>query len=458
MLLLVATLGLSSGAARAEVLLAAHPLGLIDVVFPDGFKADLSPGVQGQWWASTQSFEGFMVTGIGADLFRDGQTILLPIRNTGGKTLECFGQLKPDDKDPRALHFLYSFSAPEATPVNSAYVGIRLPIAHWAGQPLTGIEGPQCAPALTKEPPQPGHLLNGQARGLIVAAGTPHELRVELDAPHWCMVNDERAWNKKHQFYTVQLCALVAADGTTLAAGQSVEIAGVLRFAEPVKVVEPQPIVPQVKDSSGWKAALRALGLGIEDAAGGAVLGISVVHETEDKEMRLEPPIQMRSAEDVPGAADVTGQVYGDAGRKTRFSVARRITVGPGEREMRVSQQLTAAGEIETRGVYSEIKLWRPLFDGCTAVFLNRGQPSVVLRDYAPSVRIARAIAPGLRIDAGGRSLLALTCKPETCWEIWEGKDAFYVTASFFDPLADFPRKVTDASTLHQDLTFRWGD
>ncbi len=452
-------LSLASCCARAEVLLAPHPRGLVDVTFSDGFTADMSPFVHGPKWMGAWCLQGFLVKGTGADLFRDGQTILLPIRDTGGKLLQAFGQLRIDEKDPKAIHFLYRFTAPEATPINSAEVQLRLPVAAWAGQPLTAIDGPSCAAALSREPPNPGYLLNGQAKGMIIGAGTPHEVHVDLDTPHWCLVNDERAWNKRNDYYTVQLAALVAGNGTTLDAGQEVEISGTLHFAEPVKVAELPTLVPQIKDSSGWKAAVKALGLGLEDAAGAQVVGIGMVDETEGPDQGLEPPLQMRGAEDALGAVEVTGQIFGDADHKTRLSVVRRISVGEDGLEMTVSQQVAAVGDIKTRGVDTQLKLPRPLSDGCTITFLNQGQPSVVLRDYgrkAPG--FACAIAPGLRIDAGGRSLLTVTARPETFWDVWMTPDAFYVFAGLLDPIAAGTVTIPDATTLHQDLTLRWGE
>jgi hypothetical protein len=449
---------LTTFCVRADVLLTPHPRGLIDVTFSDGLTADLSPFVHGPKWMGSWCLHGFMVSGTGADLFRDGQTILLPVRDTDRKTLEAYGQLKVDEKDPKALHFLYRFTAPEATRLNSAEVQLRLPVAGWAGQPLAAIEGPDCAGSLSKEPPNPGYLLNGQARGVLLGVGTPHEVWIELDAPHWCLVNDERAWNKRNDYYTVQLAALVAGEGTVLDAGQKVEITGTLHFAEPIKIAELPPIVPQLKDAAGWKAAVKALGLGIEDAAGAQVVGISMVNETAGGDMNFEPPLQMRGAEDEPGAVDVTGQIFGDPDHKTRLSVVRRITV-PGEREMQVSEQVTAAGAIETRGVDTQLKLPRPLFDGCTVTFLNQGRPSVVLRDYGRKTQgFARALAPGIRIDAGGKTLFTLTCKPDTCWDVWMTPDAFYIFAGLLDPLAAMPLTLPNATTLHQDLTIHWGE
>ena len=82
---------LTTFCVRADVLLTPHPRGLIDVTFSDGLTADLSPFVHGPKWMGSWCLHGFMVSGTGADLFRDGQTILLPVRDTDRKTLEAYG-------------------------------------------------------------------------------------------------------------------------------------------------------------------------------------------------------------------------------------------------------------------------------------------------------------------------------------------------------------------------------
>ncbi len=436
---------LASCFARAEVLLAAHPLGLVDVTFSDGFTADMSPFVHGPKWMGAWCLQGFMVKGTGADLFRDGQTILLPIRDTGGKLLQAFGQLRIDEKDPKALHFLYRFTAPEATPINSAHLQFRLPVTQWAGQPLAAIDGPECEPALTKDPPPAGQLLNGQAGGVVIGAGSPHEVSLELDEPHWCTVNDERTWGGGRMgfdSFSIDLYALVADGGTPIAAGQVLEITGVLRFAEPVRILDPPAISPRVSDYAGWKVSL---GLSVAQAFGSTLA-------------RLAGPMQLKPLGDPPDAAEATSDMIGDAGEKLPLKVLRRVSLA-GEGEMQVSQQVTAVRRLDTLGAFSGLSLPRPLFDGCSATLLGPGQQSVVLSDYQGlTSALARAEASGVRIDSRGHSLLTITWKPATWCQIRAEKDAFVLDAAFLPPLGGVPKVLGDGATLTQELTLRWGD
>jgi hypothetical protein len=268
---------------------------------------------------------------------------------------------------------------------------------------------------------------------------------MELDAPHWMCVNDERTWGGGGwgDSFSIDLYALVADGGTPVTAGQVMEIAGTFHFAEPVEVFEPQPIVAKVSDATGWKAAL---GLGVADVFG--------------KELGLAPSMRMGVADDAPGVIEYTGQILDEPSKKPQFDVVRRVTVADDKSEMLVSQQLTALGVLRIQGVYSQVRLPRPQFDGCKAIFLNQGQPSVVLRDYTrPTSAIARAAAPSVRIDSTGGPLLTVTCKTATYWEMRVQPDAFVLCASFFEPIlfVDMSRPVPKATTLREDLTIHWG-
>jgi len=161
---LCAILVVSAVQAAEETVLEVSALGHIGIRFADGVRAELIPIVQGLHWTYSDYKDATAVKGQGLDLTKDGLTVSIPVRGQGGKSVQLLAKLNPDPKDANAVHFSYRFTAPEATPINSAVVAFNLPIKPYSGRPVKSTGGPETPPVMPEEPLAGGHLLNAAAQ------------------------------------------------------------------------------------------------------------------------------------------------------------------------------------------------------------------------------------------------------------------------------------------------------
>jgi len=443
--------------ARADVLLETSPLGGVHLSFSDGVRAEWSPAIFGAGWAHRKWEHAFLVEGSGETLLEGGQTSLIPVPRSDGKSLEVLAQLEIDENDPQLLHFTYRFTARDTTPVNSAYLELRLPTDSYAVSPFEFIGGKQEVPELTIEPPENlQHLANGTAQGVAIAPDSPHGFRIELEAPRWCLVNDERVWRRGNDYYTVQLCAVVAAEGTTLEAGATTGVAGTIRFNEPVRRAEAPPREP------GGGLFDGPLTLNFDEAAfprllneeGEAVARFGLWQAGRQKTMEPEAPVEVQPPADPDGATLVKARLWSDGDHQTWFDVAQSTSRQPGQLDL--SWRLTAIEGFPTWGLMATVRLSKEHFEGCQAVFLSEHEPAVTLRADPHSSFIGRTTAYGLRIVGDEGAVLELLGDDETCWDLIAGDTVFLVRRWIAGGPTALPLQVDAGAVFESTMTCSW--
>jgi hypothetical protein len=448
--------------AADETVLSPANMGLVRIACPDGARLMLHAAAMGPEWAYSDYTHSILVAGLGADQFQDGQTALLPIRSTGGKQLEVFAKLEPDPKDTRTLRFTYRFTARETTPISSAYVVLRLPIQPYAGQPLEVPGGKALWPTLPVEPPQkpaPNYMANGTAKGVAVAPEQPFGFRIELDDPHWCMVNDERYWNARHDYYTVQLCAVVAAEGTTMQAGQSAEVKGTVRFNAPIRVADPVRASPP--PTSLARQALRPnftdLAMPrLDDATGAHVASAEVsLQPLRGDTRRPADPLEV-AATAKPGAVSARGRLWSDAGIKTGFDFGGDYQAKPGE--LNASTHLVATQDFAIQTVWHSVWLSAGYVRGCKATFLGRpdGRSLAFVLSAEGDPLLARIVAKGVRIEADGKRVLEISDDIPRHWEVWSSGDGYVVREALAGTVWWEPCLIEKGATYDAKLKITW--
>jgi hypothetical protein len=444
-------------AGQAEVLIETSPLGGVHLSFSDGVRADWSPAIMGTGWAYRNWEHAFLLKGSGESLLEGGQTSLIPVPRSEGKSLEVLAQLEFDENDPQLLHFSYRFTAADTTPVNSAYIELRLPAASYAGDPFEFSGGKQETPELAREPPQDlQHLANGTAQGVAIAPDSPHGFRIGLESPRWCLVNDERVWRRTNEFYTVQLCAVVAAEGTTLEAGATKDVAGTIRFSEPIRVADAtaaelpagRPIGPLTLDLE--EAAFPRL----LNGKGEAVARFGLWHSGRQKAMEPEPPFNVQPPAAPGGPTQVQARLWSDADHQTWVNVELSISGRPGE--LGLSWRLVPADAFPSWGLMTTVGLPKEHFEGCRAVFLSQDEPTVTLRQDPHSSFIGRAMAYGLRIQSADGPVLELLGEEETCWDLTGGQTGFLARQWIIGSPGSIPVNLEAGAAYEHTLTCCW--
>ena len=455
-LLLVASLITTGLAAAAdETGLEVGPQGLVTIVFPDGVRAEMYPVVEGLRWAYSDCRSGQITQGEPLDLAGEGLTVRVPIRGSAPGHVDILGRLQVDPEDEHLVRFSYQFTAPEAAQLNCARLTFRLPIEPYRGQAVTTIEGP--AMKVDKLPVDPlagGHLLNASAKGAAIAEDQPHGLRVDLDAPQWCILDDSRRWTGVDE-YSLQLCALVSADGTTLAAGQAVSVAGTVRFGSKVRVQAAAPQATSPLSFAGLRADVTNPWFPrLANAEGTTLLSVDLMQLGQPESMHPEP--QGEAATDAAtGTVTAAARLYADAKREAYFDVVRRFTSTP--ESLCVRDDLVAHGSLRSFGVVLLMSLDpRLATEGGYAVAFTDDpghEPPFPLAGGA--AKAYSAIVPGVCLQTtAGRAVVALTGDPPRRWVVLPGLR----TAMLMERAVEVTRPVCDdGSTFSHTLTIRWG-
>lgn len=446
---------LAAAAAAAPTVLEAGRNGLVTIVLPDGTRAEMYPVVEGLKWSYSDYLDGEVVKGSPADLYGEGLTVSVPVKGPVAGKLEVFCRLQVEPADPCLVRFTYRFSAAVPTQLNCARLTFRLPIREYAGQPVASIEGPATPPVMPLEPLQGGHLLNASARGAVVAEGQPRSLRVELEAPRWCLVDDLRRWTGDDE-YSLQFCALVSAGGTTLAPGQPAEVKGTVRFSSAVKLraasgaaVAPMDLHAATADTSNpWFPRLL-------NAAGQTLLAADLGQMGQPEFMHPEPEAasQPQGPPQPGGATAVTARLYANARREAYLLLRRTISTEP--RCLRLTDELTAHGEITSYGVVNHFTLAREFGQaGAVVLYLNDAQHQIPISDPLAPAASPWETAEGLRLQtAKGELLLELRGDTPRTWGAWPGNRR--VTLMEYLVGATGPA-IPDGTVAKHTLTVRW--
>ena len=446
------------GRAADEVVLRVSNQGHASIVFPDRTAIEMGPAVLSRAWAYTGAWAALMVEGNGRDLTQAGQTTWLPVCGESGRCVTVFGHLQPDEQDPQLLHFLYRFSAEAPVPLNSAYLEVRLPLKPYAGEELATLGGLKCEPTFSVDPPALGaHLANGTGSGVSAAGAAPHGFRLQTETPHWMCVNDERVWNKRNEFYTIQSCAIVRPEGTTLEPGQSAEVQGTIRFNAPVRIEPSPPPAPpaappamadlQADLSNPWLASWRG-------AAGQRVLAAHLTLRG-GRGGNAMPTVEMTTPSMDPPGVTVTGKLWADEGAGAGFDAWQQTVAKPGE--LVLQARLTARTKFACGGLAVDTWLPRQFAEGYEAVFVGGPQahpPTVMLQPGAR--RVGCAIATGIRLQSGGRRALELRGAAPAIWEIFATDDG-YVVSEWLLGYYNEPARVEAGAVTQISLTCQWG-
>jgi hypothetical protein len=398
--------------------------------------------------------------------------VRMPVQGAAPGEMDVVARLQLDPADERLVRFSYTFTAPAAVKLNCARLTFRLPIEPYAGQSVTTVAGPAMTPdKLPRDPLQGGHLLNATAGGAAIAEDQPHGLRVDLDSPKWCILDDSRRWTGAVE-YSLQLCALVAADGTTLAAGQSANVSGTVRFGSKVHVQAADstqtPALsfarPRVDLTNLWFPRLI-------DATGLTLLSVDLIQLGLPEGMHPEP---QGEAERDPrtGGFKATARLYANAKRETYLEIVRTVTRLPDS--LRISDQLTARGRVESFGVLAWVSVAPQIVEEGrhTAVFVNEAAHSIPISPSSSGAKPVWETALGLRLQTpDGQTAIELTGDLPRTWGAWPGPRGGWLQQRVAEPGVDQitttrpdgtvtvqtrANVFADASTASHTLTIKW--
>ena len=455
--------------AADETLLRVSPTGHIAITFADGVHAEMLPVVQGPRWAYSDCNDAQATKGTGADLFKDGLTITVPVHDhwTNGTysgdagKITILAQYSVDPQDSAVIKFKYRFTAPQATTLNALRLTMNLPLKPYMGMHLESVEGPVTPTEMPAEPTSGGHLLNATAKGAEISADNcKHGFRLVLDAPAWCIVDDDRRWTGK-QCYSIGLHAVCAADGTTLAAGQSAEISGTIGFDAPVKVVE---------DDTYGKPPGAVLGLGLtpegSDPARPALLdkaGVEVVSfETwlwgTGRNRTPEPLKADKVTGRLPDPVLAKTRLYADNRNSAGFELTQALSATP--TELRLNGKLLADSAFDIRGLAVMVSLSAPHFDGAKLTFLGKTPTETPLSRSATQQSVVHCpSATGFRIERDGATLLEITGDQARRWDLWPQGEKRFVLQEWLaeQPAGDATTKVAPGMRYDHELTCKWG-
>lgn len=444
----------SAAACAAPTLLEVGRNGLVGITFPNGARVSMYPVVEGLRWGYSDCRHGRLVAGRPADLYGQGLTVAVPVRGPQAGTVEAFGRLQQDPADPRTVHFTYRFSAAVPTALNCARLTFRLPTDDYANQPLTCSGGPAVPARMPAEPLPGGHLLNATAEGVGVADGLPHGLRLQLDSPRWCVVDDSRRWTRDDE-YSIQLCALVSAEGTVLLPGQPVEVSGTMRFATEAELCAteaetPQPVSLQVRQAdiaNPWFPRLL-------NDAGETLLTVDLV-QTGQRDWCHPEPLGKPQPLPFPGTPLVaSARLYADGSRQAYFSVLRTMSIEPGC--LRLKDVLTAHGEIPSEGVIACFSLAGEFATSgsADAMYLSEPRRPMMLGDLPAPSRSAWETARGLRLQTPeGQALVELSSDVPRQWVSWPGERVVTLTERLLEPSGG---AIPDGTVCERTLALRW--
>jgi hypothetical protein len=459
-------------AAEDETMLEVGAQGLVTIAFPNGTRTEMYPVIEGLNWAYSDCMAGKPTKGTAADLTGDGLTVNIPVRGGETGSLAVLMRLQVDPADARAVRFAYQFTAPEAVKLNCARLTFRLPIQPYSGQSVMAIEGPATMPQMPAAPLQGGHLLNATARGANIAEGQPHALRVELDKPAWCILDDSRRWTGADE-YSLQLCAVVAPKGTSLAAGQSVSVSGLMQFASPVRVQAAPPGEDRALSFAAAKADVSNPWFPrLVDARGTTLLSVDVGQLGLPEFMSPEPQGEATVIDTATGEIRTTARLYANAKRSSYFEMVRKVASAPGS--LRISDELTARGKIQSFGVLAWISLAPRLVEEGrhTAVFINETAHSIPILASGSGAKPVWETALGVRLQtADGQTAVDLGGDLPRTWGAWPGPRGGWlqqqvagpgsVQTSTFRPDGSFrvdteQNVFADGSVIRHTLTIQW--
>lgn len=413
------------GQAQDAVACHVSPLGGLGLTFPDEVTADWFPAVMGPRWAYSTWRDGFLEAG--SDLFGDGLTTMMPVRATDGGAVHLHSQLAVDEERPERVHFTYTYSATEPTTLNTAFIECQLPADAYAGARLEVIGGTALLATLPPECVEgQSHLSDGTAAGLAAATETPHAVWVELEDPRWCVALDARVWDRP--WFALQLCALAAAEGTTLLPDQPATVAGTITFNAPVEVIAPEPADPEQQPpgkAARWHTGQGALPVLLGEDGQPAVW-FTVERRTpgggwERLAGRLPEGAQNEQAE--LGVAHAAQSWTLEQGGELTLN---QTATGEGS-EVTLEASMTAPEGYTGSAFWLGLHLPRERFEGLVATFLSEHEPSIVLVNDPVYPVIGRAMARGVRITSGDATVLKLGGDTERCWEVRALGDLFDV-------------------------------
>jgi hypothetical protein len=409
-------------AAQEETVLEVGAQGLVTIAFPNGMCAEMYPVIEGPDWAYSDCTAGEPTGGTAADLAGDGLTVSIPVRGGEPANLSVLIQLQVDPDDPRAVRFSYQFTAPDAVKLNCAKLAFRLPIQAYTGQSVRSIEGPATTAQMPAQPLSGGHILNATARGAALAEGQPQALRAETDTPGWCILDDSRRWTGVDE-YSLQLCAVVAPAGTSLAAGQSVSVSGLVEFGSPVRIQAAEP-------GEGGLLSFTAASADVSDpwfprlvdGQGTALLSVDLMQLGQPDSTHPEPQEEGATVDPVTGEITATARLYANAEREAYLDVVRHIMSTPGS--LRISDELTARGTVESYGVMAWMSLApRIVEEGRhAAVLINEAAHAIPLSPDRSGQQPVWETALGIRLQTtDGQAALELGGDLPRTWGAWPG-------------------------------------
>jgi hypothetical protein len=457
------------GHAADETLLRVSATGHIAIVFADGVRAEMLPVVQGPRWAYSDCNDGQVVKGSGTDLFKDGLTITAPVRDRAangaiggnGGRITIFAQYRIDPQDPAIITFKYRFAAENGTTLNALRLTLNLPLKPYAGMHLESVEGPVAPAEMPAEATPGGHLLNASARGAEISADNgKHGFRIVLDAPAWCIVDDERRWTGNSR-YSIGLHAVCAADGTTLAAGQTAEISGTIGFDAPVRVVE---------DEAYGKPPATIVGLGfvpegsdptrpaLLDRAGVEVASFETWLWGTGRNRTPEPLKTDKIVGKLPEPVQGKTRLYADNRNSAGFELTQMLSATP--MRFHIGGKLLADSAFEFRGLAVMVSLSAPHFDGAKLTFVGK-TPTVtpLTRSAATQTVVHCPGATGFRIERDGALLLAITGDQARRWDLWPQGERKFVLQEWLSetPAGDGTTKVAPGMKYDHELVCKWG-
>lgn len=405
-------------AAEDETVLEVGPQGLVTIAFPNGNRAEMYPVIEGLKWAYSDCTSGKPTKGTPSDVTGDGLTVDIPVRGGEPGSIAVLMRLQVDPADAKAVHFSYQFTAPEAVKLNCAKLTFRLPIQAYTGQSVMAIEGPATMAKMPADPLQGGHLLNATARGAAIAEGQPQALRVETDKPGWCILDDSRRWTGVDE-YSLQLCAVVAPNGTSLAAGQSLTVSGLVQFGSKVRV---QAAAPEEDGPLSFAAAKADLSNPwyprLVDTAGKPLLSVDIGQLGQPEFMSPEPQGEA-SVDPVTGEIKATARLYANAKHEAYFEVVRKVVSAPGN--LRITDELTARGKVESYGVMAYLKLAPSVSQEgrYTAVFINETAHRLPVSPRNGEAKADAETARGLRLQtADDKTALEVAGDVPRSWSV----------------------------------------
>lgn len=437
-------------AAEEETVLEVGPQGLVTIAFPNGTHAEMYPVIEGLKWAYSDCTSGKPTKGTAADMTGDGLAVSIPVRGGEPGNLSVLMRLQVDPADARAVRFSYQFTAPEAVKLNCAKLTFRLPIQGYTGQSVMSIEGPATMAKMPADPLQGGHLLNATARGAALAEGQPQALRVETDKPGWCILDDSRRWTGVDE-YSLQLCAVVAPNGTSLAAGQSLSVSGLVQFGSKVRV---QAAAPGQGGPLSFAAAKADLSNPwfprLVDDGGTTLLSVDLLQLGLPESMHPEPQGEAEVIDPATGEIRATAKIYANAKRETYLEVVRKVSSMPGC--LRISDELTARGKVESFGVMAWFSLApRIVVEGQhTAVFANETAHTLPLCSPDSDAKPIWETATGVRLQTlDGHTAVELTGDLPRTWGAWPGPRGGWLQQRMAEPGGDQTITIRPDGTFH---------